>query len=120
MSDTTDTQTSANRSAEKEDPISEDLLIHVGKGSQRPTVEWSEKLYDRIMDEVGDKLYHDRELSIVGQGVDEEIFVICPEPRGNPVYVALKRIGFEPKHVENDSPRTVFRIESNMEVTDGL
>lgn len=105
------------------DPPSDELLINVNEDSQRPTVEWSENLYDRIIAETeafGSGLYHDRELAIIGQGVDEEIFVVCPEPRGTVVEPALRNIGFDPERIETESARTVFRIESNMEVDDAV
>ena len=110
-------------SDEKGKPLSEELLIHVDEESERPTIEWSENLYDRITEEVetfAGELYHDRELAIVGQAVDENIFVVCPEPRGTVVEPALRNIGFDPKRVETESARTVFRIESSMEVDDAV
>jgi hypothetical protein len=110
-----------SESGSQSKPLSNDLLIHVDEDSQRPTIEWSENLYDRIMEEAEDicgGLYHDRELAIVGQAVDGEIFVVCPAPRGNAVQPALRKIGFEPERVDYDTSKEVFRIESNMEIDD--
>jgi len=114
-----DTSNAENNGGQTAEPISDDLLIHVDADSSSPTVEWSENLYDRIMEEAekfGGGLHHDRELAIVGQGIDKEAFVVCPEPRGTLVEPALREIGFNPERVENGSPRTVFRIESNMKI----
>lgn len=63
-------------------------------------------------------LYHDRELSIVGQGLDEEILVVCPAPRGSAVRPALRDMGFDPEPVDTDSAMQVYRIESRMETKD--
>lgn len=104
------------------EPLSDDLLVHVDAEAESPTVAWSENLYDRIMEEAEafGGLHHDRELAIVGQGVDEEILVVCPAPRGNAVQPALRQIGFEPERVDYDTSKEVFRIKSNMEVNDAV
>lgn len=98
-----------------------DVLVDVPEDSNRPTVEWSKKLYDMIMEtteEIGLSLHHDRELTIIGQGIDDEVLVGCPAPRGAAVEPALQKIGFDPELVETDSHLQLYRIESHMDSSD--